>query len=44
MNNIISFEQGNQPVEMRLEGETVWLTQRQMGETFGTRRRTCRCT
>lgn len=36
MSNIIIFEQGNQPVEVRLEGETVWLTQRQMGETFGT--------
>lgn len=34
--SIIIFEQGSQPVEVRLEGETVWLTQRQMGETFGT--------
>lgn len=36
MSNIIIFEQENHPVEVRLEGETVWLTQRQMGDTFGT--------
>ncbi|WP_225784591.1 virulence protein RhuM/Fic/DOC family protein [Xenophilus sp. Marseille-Q4582] len=36
MSQLIIFEQGNQPVEVRLEGETVWLTQRQMGEAFGT--------
>ena len=36
MNNIIIFEQANQPVEVRLEGETVWLSQAQMAELFDT--------
>ena len=27
---------GEARVDVRLEGETVWLTQRQMGEVFGT--------
>ena len=36
MNNIVIFETGGQPVEVRLQGETVWLTQRQMSEVFGT--------
>lgn len=36
MSNIIIFEQANQPVEVRLEGETVWLSQAQMAELFDT--------
>ncbi|MEX0386038.1 virulence RhuM family protein [Spiribacter onubensis] len=36
MSDLIIFEDGAQQVEVRLEGETVWLTQRQMGELFGT--------
>lgn len=36
MSQLVIFEKGSQPVEVRLEGETVWLTQRRMGETFGT--------
>lgn len=36
MSEIIIFEGGNQSVEVRLEGETLWLTQRQIGELFGT--------
>lgn len=36
MSNIIIFEQGGRPVEVRLEGETVWLNQTQMAELFGT--------
>ena len=28
------FETGDQPVQVRLEGETVWLTQAQMAELF----------
>lgn len=35
MNDIVIFESDAQQVEVRLEGETVWLTQRQMGELFG---------
>lgn len=34
MNNIIIFEQGNQPVEVRLEGETVWLSLQQLADLF----------
>ncbi|HQU17207.1 MAG: hypothetical protein B7Z66_15195 [Chromatiales bacterium 21-64-14] len=34
MNDIVIFESDAQPVEVRLEGETVWLTQRQMAELF----------
>ncbi|WP_419597139.1 RhuM family protein [Thiolapillus sp.] len=36
MSNIIIFESDTQQVEVRLEGETLWLTQKQMGELFGT--------
>lgn len=36
MSEIVIFENDAQAVEVRLEGETVWLTQRQMGELFGT--------
>jgi len=34
MSEIVIFESDTQAVEVRLEGETVWLTQRQMGELF----------
>ena len=36
MNEIVIFEGDNQQVEVRLEGETIWLTQRQMGDLFAT--------
>lgn len=36
MNNIVIFETENQPVQVRLEGETVWLVQAQMAELFST--------
>ncbi len=36
MSNIVIFESGDQPVQVRLEGETVWLTQAQMAELFDT--------
>ena len=36
MNNIVIFEQSNQPVDVRLEGETVWLSQAQMATLFET--------
>lgn len=36
MSELVIFEAEQQPVEVRLEGETLWLTQRQMGELFGT--------
>jgi len=36
MSDLIIFEDDAQQVEVRLEGDTVWLTQRQMGELFGT--------
>ena len=36
MNNIVIFESGEQGVQVRLEGETLWLTQRQMAEVFAT--------
>lgn len=35
MNNIVIFESGDQSVQVRLEGETVWLSQMQMAELFG---------
>lgn len=35
MSEFVIFEDGAQQVEVRLEGQTVWLTQRQMGELFG---------
>jgi prophage maintenance system killer protein len=34
MSDIVIFESDAKPVEVRLEGETVWLTQRQMAELF----------
>lgn len=36
MNEIVIFDGDNQPVEVRLEGESVWLTQVQMAEVFDT--------
>ena len=33
---IIIFETTDQPVQVRLEGESIWLTQRQMSEVFAT--------
>jgi len=36
MNTIVIFEAENQPVQVRLEGETVWLSQAQMADLFGT--------
>jgi prophage maintenance system killer protein len=36
MTDIVIFESDDQPVEVRLEGETVWLSQGQMAELFGT--------
>ena len=35
MTDIVIFEEGAGPVEVRLEGETVWLSQKQMAELFG---------
>ncbi len=32
---LIIFEAANQPVQVRLEGETLWLTQAQMADVFG---------
>lgn len=34
MSNIVIFESGDQSVQVRLEGETVWLRQEQMAELF----------
>ena len=34
MSDIVIFEAESQQVEVRLEGETVWLTQKQMAELF----------
>lgn len=36
MNSIVIFEADDQPVEVRLEGETVWLSQLQIAELFNT--------
>ena len=35
-NQLVIFDAANQPAQVRLEGETVWLTQRQMAEVFST--------
>ncbi|AEM46875.1 hypothetical protein Acife_0673 [Acidithiobacillus ferrivorans SS3] len=40
MNGIVIFEADSQQVEVRLEGETVWLSQKQMAELFGKGTRT----
>ncbi len=34
MSEIVIFDDDAQQVEVRLEGETAWLTQRQMAELF----------
>jgi prophage maintenance system killer protein/prophage antirepressor-like protein len=34
MNHIVIFESGDQPVQVRLEGETVWLSLQQLAELF----------
>ena len=36
MNEMVIFEAEGQAVEVRLEGETLWVTQRQMAELFDT--------
>lgn len=36
MSDIVIFEEGAGPVEVRLEGETLWATQGQMAELFDT--------
>ncbi|MFP1681011.1 virulence RhuM family protein [Alloalcanivorax sp. C16-1] len=36
MTDIVIFEEGAGPVEVRLEGETLWATQGQMAELFDT--------
>jgi hypothetical protein len=36
VNDIVIFETDNHQVEVRLEGDTVWLSQAQMAELFGT--------
>ncbi len=33
--DIVIFDQADQPIEVRLEAETVWQTQAQMVELFG---------
>lgn len=35
-NQLVIFDDTNQPVQVRLDGETLWLTQRQMAEAFAT--------
>lgn len=35
-NQLVIFDDANQPVQVRLDGETLWLTQRQMAEAFAT--------
>lgn len=36
MSDIVIFEADSQQVEVQLEGETLWLTQKQMGDLFAT--------
>ena len=36
MSNIVIFETGEQPVQVHLDGETVWLSQVQMSDLFAT--------
>lgn len=36
MSEILIYQADNQPVEVRLEGETVWLSQRQLAELLDT--------
>lgn len=35
-NQIVIFDAPDHPVQVRLEGETIWLTQRQMADVFAT--------
>jgi prophage maintenance system killer protein/prophage antirepressor-like protein len=35
-NQLVIFDAADQPVQVRLEGESIWLTQRQMAEVFAT--------
>lgn len=35
-NQLVIFKDANQPVQVRLQGETLWLTQRQMAAVFDT--------
>lgn len=35
-NQLVIFESSGQAVQVRLEGESIWLTQRQMAEVFAT--------
>lgn len=34
MSNIVIFDSGDQPVQVRLEGETVWLSLQQLADLF----------
>lgn len=36
MSEIVIYQNGDQPVEVRLQGETVWLSQRQLAELLDT--------
>lgn len=36
MSDIVIFEAESHQIEVRLEGESLWLTQKQMGELFAT--------
>ncbi|NHN75865.1 hypothetical protein HA520_00960 [Azotobacter chroococcum] len=36
MSEILIYQADNQPVEVRLQGDSVWLTQRQLAELLGT--------
>ena len=36
MGKIVIYEQKGKPIEVRLDGDTVWLTQRQMSELLDT--------
>jgi len=35
MNNIVTFEGDGQSVEVRLDGETLWLSLQQLADLFG---------
>lgn len=37
-NQVVIYEGGDARVEVRLDGESVWLTQEQMGQLFGRER------
>ncbi len=40
MSDIVIFALGDQPIEVRLESESVWLTQAQMTDLFGKTKQT----